>query len=248
MERGGSGTSGPTVEQPTVWGMIDAEPVVFPVRSDDLNAFTLGFTTPAERAGPFLADTAFEPLVGPDGTTEILLGLHEYVSGDWGPLNAVNLGILARPIGVAGDDGLFLVEAPIDEPFGNEASYWAMGIPRRLGEVHVTRSGDEVAFRVVEDGQFALAVRLRRRSPAPPWVSLARRLFTYVERVPHVVPLDIGFPTDALDPADVHVELGQGPLAEALRALGFPDEPGLCTWGEGLSAVFHLPSPLRSAG
>lgn len=245
MERGG--TSGPAVEQPTVWGMIDAEPVVFPVRSNDLNAFTLGFTTPAERARPLLAGTALEPVVGPDGATEILLALHEYVSGDWGPLNAVNLCVLARPTGVTGGDGLFLVEAPIDEPFGNEASYWAMGIPRRLGEVQVARSGDEVAFRVVEDGQSALAVRLRRRVPAPPWVPLARRLFTYVDRVPHVVPLDIGFPTAGLDPADVHVELGQGPLAEALRALGLPDRPDLCTWGEGLSAVFHLPSPLDPA-
>ena len=231
-----------------MWGTIDAEPVVFPVRSSELNAFTLGFTTPAERARPFMTGDAFEPVARPDGTTEVVLTLHEYESGDWGPLNAVDLCVLARPVGATGDDGLFLIEAPIDEPFGNEASYWAMGIPHRLGDVGVTSSGGEVEFRVVESGLRSLTARFRRIVPPSPWVSLARRLFTYVDRVPHVVPLDIGFPTETLDPADVHVELGQGPLADTLRALGFADRPSVCTWGEGLSAVFHLPSPLTASG
>lgn len=224
--------------------MIDAQHVVFPVRSSELNAFTLGFTTPAERARPFLAGDAFEPVVRPDGTAEVVLALHEYASGDWGPLNAVDLCVLARPVGVAGDEGLFLIEAPIDEPFGNEASYWAMGIPHRVADVGVTRSGRDVEFRVVEGGQSALAVRCRRRVPPFPWVPLARRLYTYIDRIPHVVPLEIGFPTGALDPADVRIEVGAGPLADALRALGLPEQPGRCTWGEGLPAVFHLPSPV----
>jgi hypothetical protein len=224
--------------------MIDAEHVVFPVRSSDLNAFTLRFTTPAERARRFIAGDAFEPVVGPDGTTEVLLALHEYASGDWGSLNAVNLCVLARPVGWAGDDGLFMIEAPIDEPFGNEASYRAMGIPRRFGEVGVAWSDGDVEFRVVERGRSTLTVRLRRRVPPCTWVSLARHLYTYVDRVPLVVPLDIGFPTEVLDPSDVDLELGEGPLADTLRAFGLPDRQGLCTWGEGLPVAFHLPSPL----
>ena len=55
--------------------------------------------------------------------------------------------------------------------------------------------------------------------------------------------MDMG--TGFVDPADVVLELGSGPVAEELARLGLPDAaPDMCTWGEGLSATFLLGQPI----
>jgi hypothetical protein len=40
------------------------------------------------------------------------------------------------------------------------------------------------------------------------------------------------------------LELGEGTVADELRSLGLPTTPDLATWGEGLSATFHLARPI----
>ena len=40
------------------------------------------------------------------------------------------------------------------------------------------------------------------------------------------------------------IEIGDGPVADELRSLGLPCAPDLATWGEGLSATFHLGQPV----
>jgi hypothetical protein len=48
-----------------------------------------------------------------------------------------------------------------------------------------------------------------------------------------------------IDPAEVVVEVGEGPVADELRTLGLPDlEPSLVTWGEGLRGTFLTPRPV----
>jgi hypothetical protein len=63
--------------------------------------------------------------------------------------------------------------------------------------------------------------------------------YTEVDGGLQSVRVQFDMPTALADPDDVEVELGTGRLAGMLRVLGLPCRPDLCTWGEGLSAVFH---------
>jgi hypothetical protein len=50
-------------------------------------------------------------------------------------------------------------------------------------------------------------------------------------------------PASALDAGEVVVDLGQGPLADTLRSLGWPAPVTYAGWGEGLTGRFHAGEP-----
>jgi hypothetical protein len=58
--------------------------------------------------------------------------------------------------------------------------------------------------------------------------------------VPYATPLAIEMPSGMVDPDDVELTLGTGPIAEELRSLGLPKAPDFCTWGEDGCATFQL--------
>jgi hypothetical protein len=69
--------------------------------------------------------------------------------------------------------------------------------------------------------------------------------YSMVGGVPYATRESVDMPTGvAPDPSAVVVDLGTGPIADALRRLGLPRTPNACLWGEGLSMSFHLARPL----
>jgi hypothetical protein len=234
------------MELTTIWGMIDARRIVFPVRSPALNALTLFFRVPAAPLRPYVPGTAFVLDEKLDGTTDVLVTFHEFTCGDWGAVNVVNICLVVRRAGGPPDElpGYLHVETPIDDRFTNEASYWSLGISRRLGVVAVERTGGDVTFTVVEDG----ATTLRATAPSAPMPGpsepVAVRTYSYLSGTPCVVECEMLFPPPELAPADVRIELGAGPLADTWAALGLPLRPEAASWGEDLYFEFQAARPL----
>jgi hypothetical protein len=227
--------------------MIDARHIVFPAQAPSMNALTLMFTTPTERVQPLLVGDAYEVVESTEGMVDVLIAMHEYEQGDWGPCNTTDLCIPVRPAGATADDevdGLFLPQALINRRFNGEVAYWSMGIARRYATIDVARAGGLVTFVAAERDAPTFSVRAPSvESDEPPTV-YRQRAYSYIDGEPYVVPFDIDFPEPVYDGSRVHVDVGKGRLADALRALGLPRRADGYAWGTGMACTFHCPYPL----
>jgi hypothetical protein len=225
--------------------MIDARRVVFPARTRDLNALVLVYAVPAGLVEPLLVGDAYEPIVGPAGTIDTIVTLHEYGVGSWDPCNSCDVSVPVRPTGAppGARDGFVLLDTVVNRRFNGEIAYWSVGIARRLGTIDVTHRDDGVGFVVREDGRLALKVRAPAVTSARPPVLHRGLGYSYLHGEPYVMPFDIEVPHPHVDPTGVEVELGSGRLAEMLAGLGLPRAPDAWMSGTGLSCTLHTPRP-----
>jgi hypothetical protein len=223
-----------------LWGMIDAQPIVFPLVVDHLNAATLLFPAPVDAARSLVPGHLFEVRESEAGTAEITVVIIEYRRGSWGAYNAFNVGVRGRPVGVPGAPmGAFVFPSPVSDRFGCEAAHRALGMPGSVEPIGVSHAPDHVTVSVTPEGRHEVTVRLPRVTRQSPPVRIETVGYSEVEGALQSVRVEFDVPTDLIDPDDVEIELGAGPLADTLRTLGLPRRPDLCTWGERLSAVFH---------
>jgi hypothetical protein len=239
------------MREATVWGMIDAQPIMFPAPVQELNAAFLEFSVPAEAARPLLPGDAFELVESPPGTAHAIVTALEYRRGAWGAANALELAVLARPAGdldeppePEGTIGVFLCDAPVSKEFIREAASRTLATPKTVEHVEVDTTEADVTFRLTCGDEPALTLRLPRvRSEDGP-VPVELLAYNYVDDEPYVLPIEMDLPTGVVEPQAVEVEVGTGWFADMLRSLGIPRTPDRCTWGEGLTALFHLATPL----
>jgi hypothetical protein len=228
----------------TSWGVIDGQRIVFPLHVRSFNAVTMTFAVPVDAAADLLPGSAFE-LDAAGDSAQLIVNACDYRDNPWGDYDEVNLGLLVRPVG-GGDDsvGSFVYRMPVDQAFTCRAGNEVMGFPKTVEQIDVAYTGADVCFRLVTEGveAFSLAVP-RVRSDEPP-TRIETVSYSYLHGVPHATPLTIDLARAIVDPADVRLELGNGPVADELRSLGLPRPPDLCTWGEGLSATFQLGCPI----
>ncbi|HEY8526970.1 MAG TPA: hypothetical protein VIL48_18505 [Acidimicrobiales bacterium] len=132
----------------------------------------------------------------------------------------------------------------VNQRFSYEAARRALAFPRGEDRIDVRYGPDTVAFDLAVGGTPTLSLRIpRATSPEPP-ERVETLAYSYVDGVAHSVRVAVDVPTAAVDPADVVVGIGTGPVARELRALGLPKPPDSCSWGEGLRALFHAPAPV----
>jgi hypothetical protein len=235
----------------TLWGMIDAQPIYFPAVVDELNAATLVFPVPVEAARAQVPEGDFEVVESHPGVAHLIITAHDYIKGEWGTCETLDLGFRVRPAGAPDETmGLFLCPTPMRQSFGREAAHRALGFPKTDGDIDVSYGDGEVTFtHTVDpsaDGAPDIVLRLPRVQPSAPPAPVAVVAYTYTDGEPKMAPFTLTMPIGVLEPASVVLELGTSPLAETLRDLGLPREPDLALWGEGASAVFHLPAPIRA--
>jgi hypothetical protein len=72
--------------------------------------------------------------------------------------------------------------------------------------------------------------------------------YSYLDGAPYATTLEMDMGEAVSDPAMVTLELGAGVIADELRSLGLPANPGFASWGERLGAVFHLGEPVVPPG
>lgn len=229
----------------TTWGSIQGRPITFPMEVDAFNCVTLGFSVPTARAAALLPGDAFEIVEVAPGTAQLIISLVDYRENPWGNYNEVNLGFLARPAG-AGDEviGSFVYRMPVDQEFTCIAGNEVMGFPKTVMGIDATYTQESVTFELHDGDQSAVSVTVPRASPAGDPTRIETSSYSYLDGVPQRTPLAIDLASGVVDAADVEITVGSGPIADELRSLGLPTSPDFCAYGEGLSAVFQLGSPL----
>jgi hypothetical protein len=100
--------------------------------------------------------------------------------------------------------------------------------------------------RAGEEAELELAVALPPGRVGPPGPPVPVLGYSYIDGEPHAIPLDLGIPQTAVDPAAVQMRLGTGRFADMLRSVGLPRRPEVCQWGEGLTICWHQPRPLAT--
>ncbi|MEY2405813.1 MAG: hypothetical protein QOG39_729 [Acidimicrobiaceae bacterium] len=227
--------------QTTRWGTIQGRPIDFPMEVAELNAATMLFSVASDAAAALLPGSAFEIVETAPGVAQLIISVCDYRQNPWGDYNEVNLGFLARPAGGPDDEiGSFVYRMPVNQAFTCEAGNQVMGFPKTVEEIEIGYAGSMVDVRLASEGRPALALRLPRVAGEQAPERIAAVSYSYLSGEPYATPLEMDMATGFVDPADVVIELGEGPIADELRSLGLPRPPDWCGWGEGLSATFQL--------
>jgi hypothetical protein len=228
-----------------VWGMIDAEPIVFPLVIDEFNSAMLLFSVPATAARSLLPGDAFEIVEFEPGSAQLVLAACDFRRNPWGDYDEVDVGLMVRPVGAPVDvTGVLMHRTLVNQRFTYEAARRALTFPGAVDDIDVRYAGDEVTFELAVDGVRAVSLHVPRVAPEAAPERVDQLAYSYVGGVAHCVHLEVDVPRGVVDPAAVRIELGAGPVAAELRRLGLPRAPDFCTWGEGLTARFHAPEPL----
>jgi Acetoacetate decarboxylase (ADC) len=230
--------------EPQLWGSIQGQPITFPMNVDSFNAVTMGFSVPASAATPLLPGDAFEIVeIGP-GVAQLIVSICDYRDNPWGDYNEVNLGFLARPAGASAEViGSFIYRMPVDQAFTSEAGNQVMGFPKTVTRIDADYTDDTASFRLWDDDEVALGVTVPRVESAGA-TRVETSSYSYLDGVPYATPLSMDMSSSMIEPGDVELLIGTGPIAEELRSLGLPTNPDFCVWGENLSATFELGTPL----
>lgn len=228
----------------TNWGTIDAQAILFPAEARDLNAALLYFAVPSGVAGELLADEPFEVVEHAPGETLLLIAAIDFRRHSWGAFDVVSIGLWARPEGAAGaPPGPFLYRSPVDQRFSCEVGYRAQGVATSVEQIDVAYTDAEVAFALAVAGRPTLTLRVARVPASQPPTRTTSVVYSSFDGVPYSARLEFASGTGLVPPGSVDIELGTGPLAHALRLLGLPRPPDSCTWGEGLTATYHMAIP-----
>ena len=227
----------------TTWGSIQGQEITFPMEVDAFNAATLGFSVPSAAAAALLPGDAFEIVEVAPGTAQLIVSLVDYRENPWGDYNEVNLGFLARPAG-AGEEvmGSFVYRMPVDQEFTCLAGNQVMGFPKVVMGIDATYTDSHVTFELRDGDEVALTVTVPRAAPAGEPIRIDTVSYSYLDGDPQQTPLAMDLATGSVDPSDVDLTLGSGPIAEELKSLGLPKAADFASYGEGLAAVFQLGS------
>lgn len=225
----------------TTWGSIQGQEITFPMEVDAFNAATLGFSVPAAAAAALLPGDAFEIVEVAPGTAQLIVSLVDYRENPWGDYNEVNLGFLARPAG-AGEDviGSFVYRMPVDQEFTCLAGNQVMGFPKTVMVIDATYTDTHVTFELRDGDAVALAVTVPRAEATGDPMRFDTVSYSYLAGVPQQTPLAMDLATGSVDPSDVALTLGTGPIADELRTLGLPKAADFASYGEQLTAIFQL--------
>ena len=229
----------------TVWGEIDGQTITFPMRVPAMDAATLLFTVPAAAATSLLPGDAFEVVEVGEGLAQFVLALCDYKDNPWGNYLEINLGFLARPAGAPEDlIGSFVYRMPVDQAFTCEAGNRVMGFPKTVEDLSRTDVDGRVTFAMSKNGESVLSVSFPAVPAAGDPVPVESVSYSYLDGVPFETPLELEMGSGIVDPGEVTIELGAGPIADELRTLGVPRRPDMVTWGTGLSGTFQMGQPV----
>lgn len=230
------------------WGHIQGVSIDFPVVVEDMNQLTMTFTVPLEAARALVPGKSFEVVEVAPGLAMFVVAVVDYRSNPWGDYNEVNLGFMSNPVGRPDYGGAFVYRMPVDQEFTAEAGNSVLGLPKTVEdltfEYSVNNGEDRVLVRLATGASEALKVSFPRvKSEDPP--TLTKTItFSYLEGQPTEIPLEIELGAGMIDPSEIDIEVGSGPVADELRGLGLPCAPDMAFWGEGLRGVFSPPLPL----
>ncbi|HEX8802978.1 MAG TPA: hypothetical protein VF743_02255 [Acidimicrobiales bacterium] len=230
----------------TLWGMIDAQAITFPVRIDGLNHARALYPVDADAARPLLPACGFDLIETTPGVAHLILLALDVHRCPWGPFQEMAVGFYVQPTEASGAPaGALFCTQPTTQRLSCEVGHRAMGLPTSVAEIGVRYEPAAVTFTLTADGEPALSLRVPRVPARLPPIASEAVLYSTIDGRPYRTDLVFEEPADVdSDPADVRLDLGTGPLADSLRDLALPPAPDMCTWGEDLSLTLQLATPL----
>ena len=231
-------------DEDPVWGEIDGTTITLPMVVADFDAATLLFGVPLEAAAALIPGDAFA-VADVGGRAQFVLALCDYHDNPWGDYLEINLGFLARPRSASDEVlGSFVYRMPVDQEFTCQAGNRVMGFPKSVEDLSRTDGPDgRVTFAMHRHGDLVLAVSLPKPVDAGEPVTVDSVSYSYLDGKPYETPLSLQLGTGIVDPTEVTVELGTGPIADELRTLEL-ERADMVTWGTGLSGTFWSPRSL----
>jgi hypothetical protein len=220
--------------------VIDARPVAFPVVADEVNMGFVAYEAPVDAVRPFVDEATFAVAARDDGRVDVNLVLADYRQGDLGACAQVALAVPVAPL-AGGPAGPLYCHSAVSSRFPDEVLYWVFGVATRHADVSVGYGRGAVTFRVVDGGEPALEVVLRRPPDAGAAGPLDVVAYTCAGERPQEVACEIGVPAATIGADDIAVTVGDAPWSEAVAALGLVAPTG-GLWGEGLHAVLNRPT------
>lgn len=227
------------------WGQIQGRTITFPMEVNRFDAATFVFSVPADAASLLVPGDAFEVVEVTDGVAQMVVALCDYHDNPWGDYLEINLGFLARPVGEATDVvGSFVYRMPVDQEFTCQAGNEVMGFPKTVEDLSVRHHDGRATFAMASGDRPVLLVSFPTGPADGPPSRVETVSYSYLDGVPHETPLAMDLGTAMIDPSDVVIEVGDGPVADELRTLGLPKAPDFGTWGTDLTATFQLGHPI----
>ncbi|HEX8805115.1 MAG TPA: hypothetical protein VF743_13005 [Acidimicrobiales bacterium] len=229
----------------TLWGMIDARTITFPVEAEDFNAAVARYPVPADRARELVCGCGFDVVEARPGTATLIISAIDFRRHQWGSFRAVSFALLARPTGQPDAPVCpFVLQSPVDKRLSFEAGHRAQRLVRTLERIDVGYDDRDVTFALMVEGEPTMALHVPRVAPAATPARSSSWVYTAVDGVRYRTAVDFAMGTGDVEPARVGLTLGTSPLADTLRALGLPHPPDGCSWGEGLSASYEMAEEL----
>ncbi len=226
---------------------IAGRTVTMPVEVRDSSAGTAMFLVPVEEAQALIPGNALQVIEAAPGLTQLALVVVDYRDNDLGDYHEVGIVFFVTPAeGGPESAGTYIWKLPVDQEFTREAGERIWGFPKTVERIDFDYADDRVRCRLEMGGRhvFTLSVpRHRTDEPAEPLPQLG---YTFIDGKPHVTRSTMTSRGTVVSPGGegVELELGDHPVADALRRLGLPKPAILSTWSEHQGGVFEAPEPL----
>jgi hypothetical protein len=188
-----------------------------------------------------LIPDAFEAIEAAPGRTQLTLVIVDYRDNDLGDYDEVGIVFFVKPAKQPDAPlGTYIHALPVNQGFTCEAGRRIWGFPKSVEEIDFRYAPDSATCRLAMGGRHVLTLTVPRggSGSTPDAEAIG---YTLIEGIPHRNVFTRGGRGEATTPggAGVKLELGDHPLAEALRGLGLADAtPLLSAWSEHMTGSF----------
>lgn len=234
--------------------------VAMPVEVRRARNWVANYIVDAGAARRLVAQTGLEVAEPRPGKGLVIVGVVEYNDTDLGAYHEFMVSVIvrrhdARPATARERSaevrksrvGVYIHHLPVDDRFSMEAGRGIWGYPKTLAEFAMRKEGRSTEWTLRQDGTLVVAMRFR-----PAWFPIPRRAapptYTLRDGVLRMTPWESRPRGMRGRPGGLAMTLGEGPIADDLRALGLPKRPLLTLHVAEMRARFFAPQVIARAG
>ena len=202
---------------------VQGEQVRMPVEVRSATGITAQFLVPAGPARDTLAAVGLEPVTPLPGRVPATLGFIHYRDCDLGQYHEFLVALMCRQPGVRGSTGVFIHWLPVDQTFTCEAGQTIWGFPKEMSAIDVSTTGNRTRCEVRIEDRRVVALDFARGVPAPSAMgAMTLDAYTHRDDVLRRTPWTMRAGGTRMRPGGARIELGDHPISNDLRRLGFP--------------------------
>jgi hypothetical protein len=204
---------------------IQGRTVAIPVEVRDARSWFATFAVPFDAARSLIDYSGLVPASPVPGRALVSLAFVDYTDGDLDPYHEVAVAVLVGEPGAGPSRkpaGAFIHQLPVDQSFTCEAGREMWGFPKFIADIDIW-PGDRGAASVTltHDGAHVLRLSVGAGVSLPSR-GAALDAFSHRDGVLRRTRWSLAGEGSRMRPGGARVELGDHPIAQELRGLGFP--------------------------